>query len=1220
MKRSIFVSLLCGMSFALGVPNSGVGQDTQPVITPNAMIIFDTSYSMNYKSDGGYPSASKVTVDSEGYRNGIDKDYQGPGTEYFFEMGGDHPLSKLYQAKLALKKVLNGLEGINLGFSTYGQSKTERRRGQYVRDEQHWSGPTKTQCTWTRLYFKYKNNVGSHTTSVTVPLPQKGTFTFDGTIYTGMDVGSKVYLKNHTFDVNTVPPHPPSTFKADLEYSISSVAPNPELNTITYNLKSADHYHYATWNSTYSLYTDDADCSEVKKTFVCDSATFPKLNGDYKTYWAEDRVGDKYPEDGSNVTPHNKWDCTGPSKTAKGSFGLVHQNYAWGSFAATTCPDTTGSASNWDGTKAVTAGSDGYSIYSAVDKVNKCYDVSDFNYPAVGDSNKPDIWSYYQIVSGNWTNWNTVPAPYYPSRDTSEQINNNPGAYDNHHFFINFPPVDDSTDGYKTKKSILDLLDLAPYQNMETLYYQTKLPVKSARYLDAEKTRPDNSITANTVGPTAVGGGPFASRTLSPEAQTPMASSLKAAKQYFSDYIEKYNGGDPASKAKCRGNFVIFLTDGLESCAYIDKPNKIVDYDAAVKAAEDLYKIGVGTFVIGFGAGTGGNTSILDEIALKGSDNKYKAFIADNLDKLIEDINTIFKMIFDSVSRGNPAVSTDRVAKDKNRFYRGFFKPGWEGHLASYKLDADGNIGEEVWDAGTIMNSKKDRAELYSWVEEKLFPERIDFRTREKDLYELVNPLNEDIDGDSKFDKNDAKTVIKFTIDPGYDSKKYKGVRSGDWFLGDIYHSTPLVLNPPAFKFPDDKFPKKYSTFKESWKDRETVLYVGSNDGMLHAFDKDGKEKFSVLPRNILGNLKELRNKDHQFLVDSSPRMSDAYLQGKWRTVVLTGERGGGKYYFALDVTDPTDPIILWEKSDPAMGNTWSRPEIGWVRIGGQEKFVAFVGGGYSVADDVGNTFYVLDMEDGTLLRKFTVPPGGDKKNKVAAGATAFDSDSDGRVDGVYFGDTSGVLWKIKIDLEEDISKWKLIKLFDPGTKHPIFYPPVVTKNNQKKILVYFGQGDELNIYDDTIANSFFEIWDKGVIGELSWERKLEKGEKVLASAAFANNIIYFTTFKYTGVVDNCGAGIGRIYGLAGTREGITGNKAALYLNPLTGDPFKDPKEYITITDYFPKLKGIPSAPVIVIDPRYTYYYFSTSGSGTGGGGRNPPAGQARLKYWREVF
>ena len=96
------------------------------------------------------------------------------------------------------------------------------------------------------------------------------------------------------------------------------------------------------------------------------------------------------------------------------------------------------------------------------------------------------------------------------------------------------------------------------------------------------------------------------------------------------------------------------------------------------------------------------------------------------------------------------------------------------------------------------------------------------------------------------------------------------------------------------------------------------------------------------------------------------------------------------------------------------------------MRISGVEKFVAFVGGGYSPTDDVGNTFYVIDIETGTILRRFMSVL---QSNKVPAGATAFDSDLDGRVNGVYFGDINGVLWKIKIDGEEDISKWQLINL-----------------------------------------------------------------------------------------------------------------------------------------------------------------------------------------------
>ena len=235
-------------------------------------------------------------------------------------------------------------------------------------------------------------------------------------------------------------------------------------------------------------------------------------------------------------------------------------------------------------------------------------------------------------------------------------------------------------------------------------------------------------------------------------------------------------------------------------------------------------------------------------------------------------------------------------------------------------------------------------------------------------------------------------------------------------------------MGAPPLNLPDAPFAQKYSEFKTTWKNRATTIYVGANDGMLHAVkDSDGKESFSIIPKNLLGKLKELA-KTHEFFVDSSPRAYDALIGGAWKTVLVSGERGGGNYYFAVDITDPSSPQVLWEWTDPAgrLGFTWSRPEIGWVRLNGKEKFVAFVGGGYSSTDNVGNTFYVVDIETGTKLRGFDV---GDKSNKIPAGATAFDSDLDGRVNGVYFGDINGTLWKIKIDKEEDITKLAIDKI-----------------------------------------------------------------------------------------------------------------------------------------------------------------------------------------------
>ena len=135
------------------------------------------------------------------------------------------------------------------------------------------------------------------------------------------------------------------------------------------------------------------------------------------------------------------------------------------------------------------------------------------------------------------------------------------------------------------------------------------------------------------------------------------------------------------------------------------------------------------------------------------------------------------------------------------------------------------------------------------------------------------------------------------------------------------------------------------------------------------------------------------------------------------------------------------------------------------------------------------------------------------------------------------------------------------------------------------------------------------------------WEEKLlqGKGEKVLAAPAIANNVIYFTTWVYTGAAGDCGAGRGRLYGLTTTSQGVTGDVGALVLDPKTGTPWGpgNNKKFINITDYFGESKGIPSAPIVTNG----MIYVSTSlNAGQVLNIPIPGWGTGRLRYWREVF
>ncbi|HMK33953.1 MAG TPA: PilC/PilY family type IV pilus protein [Desulfomonilaceae bacterium] len=242
------------------------------------------------------------------------------------------------------------------------------------------------------------------------------------------------------------------------------------------------------------------------------------------------------------------------------------------------------------------------------------------------------------------------------------------------------------------------------------------------------------------------------------------------------------------------------------------------------------------------------------------------------------------------------------------------------------------------------------------------------------------------------------------------------------WVLGDIVYSSPVIVGAPPLGAVSSRDPdvRQFWNYRNEVVDdscrqadlgsgckpyhkRKKMIYVGANDGMLHAFvmsvwdqssgtwltkpeenPEIGQELWSYIPSNLLSELKELASPaygaggcTHRSMVDLSPRAWDVYIQDptdpfkrSWRTVLIGGERGGGDTFFALDVTDPDNPVLLWEYSvlndrvvvDIDSGNSvkalmpfkanyaemknlpfsWSTPYVGRVRLPVDKKF--FVG------------------------------------------------------------------------------------------------------------------------------------------------------------------------------------------------------------------------------------------------------------------------------------
>ncbi len=257
--------------------------------------------------------------------------------------------------------------------------------------------------------------------------------------------------------------------------------------------------------------------------------------------------------------------------------------------------------------------------------------------------------------------------------------------------------------------------------------------------------------------------------------------------------------------------------------------------------------------------------------------------------------------------------------------------------------------------------------------------------------------------------------------------------RDREHVLGDMINSSPVYVKSPVFNYIDDN----YATFRDTTqKNRTPIVYVASNDGMLHAFDAaTGNETWAYIPPMVLPNLYHLADKNypHYYYVDGSPLVADicpnapatTCTGSQWKTILVGGLNKGGRGYYALDITNPASPKALWNFSvanDSDLGYTFGNPVITKRKDG--TWVVAFTSGYNNVSPGDGNGhLYVLNANTGTLLQKLdtqdtsgvnvgssTTPSGLSKINAWVETA------SDNTASRFYGGDLLGNIWRFDID------------------------------------------------------------------------------------------------------------------------------------------------------------------------------------------------------------
>ena len=391
-----------------------------------------------------------------------------------------------------------------------------------------------------------------------------------------------------------------------------------------------------------------------------------------------------------------------------------------------------------------------------------------------------------------------------------------------------------------------------------------------------------------------------------------------------------------------------------------------------------------------------------------------------------------------------------------------FIEDEWAGEVSAYRLNQ--TTGEVITASPQWLASEKLQAK--AWDTRNILTFDGDQSGQVFEYSDLTNDQKDKLGPD-------AENVVNFIWgeDPAGGNRAH--------MLGDIVHS--------AVVFIDD------------------AVYVGANDGMLHAFNaSDGTEIFGYVPYLVFDHLKDLADPgyDHRFYVDLTPtvRKGENLLGGSVDDTILVGGLGkGGMGYFALDITNPhamSKNEVLWEFPNKNtaeehvkdMGYSYSKPVV--VRSYGATPWIVIVGNGYN-SPNGNSVLFILDATNGTVIRKIQAGTGPD--NGLSS-PIAIDVNYDDVVDFVYAGDLKGNLWKF--DLTGGFAtKWQVAfgnsgnpaPLFvarDPaGAPQPITSPPDVMLHPEKHgYIVCFGTGKFLGTgdYSDTQIQTIYGIWDYG--------------------------------------------------------------------------------------------------------------------------------------------
>ena len=435
----------------------------------------------------------------------------------------------------------------------------------------------------------------------------------------------------------------------------------------------------------------------------------------------------------------------------------------------------------------------------------------------------------------------------------------------------------------------------------------------------------------------------------------------------------------------------------------------------------------------------------------------------------------------------------------------------WSGDVAALPLGANGQAGTAVWNAAAKMPAWASR-NIHTW----------DTSPTAGGVPFVWSSLSSANQAAMTLGSQDLVDFLR-----GDDSREVSlsnplrpyrariNATGAHFVLGDIVNSNPVLVKglfDGGYGGLNLGGPTgTYQIFTAAKSQRDGALFVGANDGMLHAFKDvntvtsgatDGVEVFAYVPRAVYGNLSKLTDQTygavmpHQFFVDGAQREYDAFVTGPaypafngmpacasgascWRNFLVGSLGAGGKTVYALDVTSSPNlgsSNIRWELSDVDLGYVMAPIQIGVLPSG---KWVAIFGNGYASTNGKA-TLFVVDIETAAVT-KLDVDTSGN-----GLGGVALVKDANGVIQTMYAGDLKGKLWRFNYNTPSVpfvvAGGTHFFTATDSlGVAQPISQPPAIFDHSLGGKILVLGTGSLFSVADgtSTAPQTIYGVWDK---------------------------------------------------------------------------------------------------------------------------------------------